>query len=292
MRRFFEWKHDDNPFGRSPAWVATIEGRIIGFRTFLRWELTDGERRVRAVRAVDTATHPAAQGRGVFRSLTLHALDELAAEGVEVVFNTPNDQSRPGYLKMGWQLAGRLPIAIRPRTVASLVRVARSRVAADRWSVPVDAGAPADEVLADHQAVSELLTGRAVTGLTTAHRPDTLAWRYGGGGGIHYRAVLVGDHVTDGLLLVRVRRRGAMSEATLAEAIVPPSRRSAARRALGRFLAASKADVVVADRVTGRGLGTVPLPKQGPWLTVRSTTGADPPPVGLRSLTLGDVELF
>ena len=47
-----------------------------------------------------------AWGRGVFRALTMHALDELHARGVSFVFNTPNDQSRPGYMNMGWRPVG------------------------------------------------------------------------------------------------------------------------------------------------------------------------------------------
>ena len=69
---------------------------------------------LRAVRAVDTATDPDYQGRGLFTRLTLQAIDELRAEGVDFVFNTPNDQSRPGYLKMGWQVVGTLPTHVRP----------------------------------------------------------------------------------------------------------------------------------------------------------------------------------
>ncbi len=41
---------------------------MIGFRTFLRWEFEDAGRVVRAVRAVDTATHPDHRGRGIFRA--------------------------------------------------------------------------------------------------------------------------------------------------------------------------------------------------------------------------------
>ncbi len=37
---FFTWKHFESPFGRSPAWVAAEPEtlRIVGFRTFMRWE--------------------------------------------------------------------------------------------------------------------------------------------------------------------------------------------------------------------------------------------------------------
>ncbi|HYL52015.1 MAG TPA: GNAT family N-acetyltransferase, partial [Acidimicrobiia bacterium] len=99
---FFEWKHERNVFGTSPGWVAVVEGRIVGFRTFLRWEFEHPDGRIRrAVRAVDTATAPDQQGRGIFRRLTLAAIDDLRSVGVDFVFNTPNDKSRPGYLKMG-----------------------------------------------------------------------------------------------------------------------------------------------------------------------------------------------
>src|SRR3954453_15922293 len=94
---FFRWKHLANPFGTSLTLVAERDDEIVGLRAFMRWTLMSGTRAVPAVRAVDTATHPAAQGQGIFRRLTTEALEHAAADAV-LVFNTPNDQSRPGYL--------------------------------------------------------------------------------------------------------------------------------------------------------------------------------------------------
>ena len=128
---FFRWKHLDNPVGRRPCgWRVDGDRR----RRLPRVPAVAVRRRrtgdrATAVRAVDTATDPDHQGRGIFRRLTLGAVDELPAEGVDFVFNTPNDQSRPGYLKMGWQVVGRLPIAVRPRSPASAYRMARARTA-------------------------------------------------------------------------------------------------------------------------------------------------------------------
>ena len=67
---FLEWKHRQNPFGESPMWVAEADGRVVGFRAFMRWELTtpDGDA-LSAARAVDTATDPEFQGRGIFAAL-------------------------------------------------------------------------------------------------------------------------------------------------------------------------------------------------------------------------------
>ena len=87
---FFEWKHDENPFGPSPTWVAEDEGgTLVGLRTFLRWRFRrfDGTT-INAVRAVDTATHPDWQGRGIFSRLTLGALDDLRDDSVDCVLYT------------------------------------------------------------------------------------------------------------------------------------------------------------------------------------------------------------
>ena len=76
----------------------------------------------------------------------MHAIDEVRADGVDFVFNTPNDKSRPGYLKMGWREVGRLPVAVRPVGVGGVRSVARARVAASHWPVPIDVGVPIGEV--------------------------------------------------------------------------------------------------------------------------------------------------
>lgn len=128
---------------------------------FLRWKFdVPGEGTISAVRAVDTATHPDWQGSGIFTRLTLGALDELRDDGLDVVFNTPNDQSRPGYLKMGWSqvVTGGHRWAGCPSRSGSVPLRAYgdwpARAAAQGWSEPVDAAVDASMVLAasDHAA--------------------------------------------------------------------------------------------------------------------------------------------
>lgn len=82
----------------------------------MRWELADANGcPVKCVRAVDTATHPEFQGKGIFRSLTLAAVEEARSRGIDLIFNTPNEKSAPGYFKMGWREVGWLRPLIRPR---------------------------------------------------------------------------------------------------------------------------------------------------------------------------------
>lgn len=290
-RRFFDWKHWDSPFGASPAWVAEADDRIVGFRIFMRWEFLRDGVVVRAVRAVDTATHPDYQGRGIFTKLTMHSLEELAADGVAFVFNTPNDKSRPGYLKMGWKVVTTLPVLARPRSLASAARLLGARVPAEKLSLPTSAGEPIQDVLSEREGVAELLASLAAgPGLATRQGPEYLSWRYGFEP-LRYRALLVGHRVEQGLAVFRVRRRGSATEAAICEVLVPPAGRRAGRRLLGRILGASGADVAVRIGVPGEGSLTR-LPGQGPTLVWRGVTDATMPEPGAWRLGLGDVELF
>ena len=78
----FAWKHFNNPFGRSILLVAEAEGTIAGLRAFMRWELmtADGTT-LRCVRAVDTATHPEFQRRGLAKALLLKGFHKFALRG-------------------------------------------------------------------------------------------------------------------------------------------------------------------------------------------------------------------
>ena len=134
----FRWKHLENPFGPSFMLVAEHEGRLVGLRAFMRWRFTAFGDRLEAARAVDTATHPDYQGMGIFTRLTL-ALLEVIDGHVDLVFNTPNAKSGPGYLKMGWSEVGRLPVAVRPRRPLRLLgRRAVARSPPARTSTTVD----------------------------------------------------------------------------------------------------------------------------------------------------------
>lgn len=110
----WNWKHQQNPFGTSPVWVAESAGKIIGVRAFLKWEYIHESKILLAQRAVDTAVHPDFQGKGIFSQLTRKLLEKSRLEGTDLIFNTPNRKSTPGYLKLGWEKWDRLPLKMKP----------------------------------------------------------------------------------------------------------------------------------------------------------------------------------
>jgi GNAT superfamily N-acetyltransferase len=294
-RAFFAWKHEQNPFGPSPMWVACDGDRVVGFRTFLRWEFVD-EYCVahRAVRAVDTATDPDYQGRGIFTRLTLAALDELHDEGIEFVFNTPNQRSLPGYLKMGWRVVGRLPASVRPTSAASLVTLLRARAPASRNSVIVRVGNAPSEAFADVNALGVLLASRPRRpGLGTTGSPEYLRWRYGLDS-LHYRVLLAGDSVADGFIVFRLRRRGPAIEAVICDLFTPGGRADVAESLTRRLAANPSADYLLAldHRWVAPGR-FVRLPRTGPILAARPVAAAAAPlPLRRWHVTMGDIEMF
>ncbi|WP_423818757.1 GNAT family N-acetyltransferase [Salinimicrobium sp. TIG7-5_MAKvit] len=100
---FFKWKHIDNPFGKSLGLVAIEDNKIVGLRMFMRWEFSKNNGAViKALRPVDTVVDKEYRGQGLFKKLTLKGLANFENE-YNLIFNTPNINSLPGYLKMGWE---------------------------------------------------------------------------------------------------------------------------------------------------------------------------------------------
>lgn len=160
----FRWKHFDNPFGRSIAIVAEEGGRIVGLRTFMRWRLsTPQSEMLEAIRAVDTATHPDHRRKGIFARLTEEAVEIARHEGVDMIFNTPNEKSRPGYLKMGWREVGPIGALVRP---SPKMLGGSTEADPDEYlheTVPADTAGLAD---------------RPARGLRTPRSEDYLRWRF------------------------------------------------------------------------------------------------------------------
>jgi GNAT superfamily N-acetyltransferase len=302
----FLWKHQKNPFGRSFMLVARADDRIVGLRAFMRWEFRSGDNRVTAVRAVDTATHPEYRGRGIFSRLTEEALRGLGPQ-VDLVFNTPNARSGPGYLKLGWRAVGKVPVSVRVRRPLRVARGARSlrrRRRPPDVSRPAVVAEPAGEVLRALGGSLDELLRRVEKPGRRLHTPRTssyLRWRYGGVPGLDYRAVglRVGGHLR-GLAIFRLRPRGGLWEASVAEVLVERGAVDAARALLRRVRRAVPVDHLTcsfpgrtaAARPAARG-GFVRIPA-GPTLMVNPLRDIEPPPTVLSSwgLALGDLEVF
>lgn len=276
----FRWKHLDNPFGRSLMLVAEVDERVAGFRAFMRWELVTPDGSVlRCGRAVDTATHPDFQRRGVFRALTEEGLEQAAADGIDLIFNTPNAKSGAGYLKMGWHEVGPIGVMVRPGW-SILSRPGRT------WG-PESAGS-----LPDWEAAASVLV-RDPVGLRTRRTSAYLRWRFGS----HPTARYVAAAVPDGIAIGRLNVRSGRRELVVSE--VGGRRGADAVRSLIR---ARRPDYAVAwfspgspERRMAINAGLIPVPRVAALtLVARPIHGlaVDTSDPARWDLALGDLELL
>lgn len=105
---YFRWKHMENPAGKSCGLVAVQDSEIIGLCLFMRWQLLSEEGLKNCLRPVDAAVDPAFRGNGLFATLTKESLRHYASQD-HGVFCTPNANSLPTFMKLGWQ---QLPAAL------------------------------------------------------------------------------------------------------------------------------------------------------------------------------------
>ncbi|MEZ5312094.1 MAG: hypothetical protein R2735_16185, partial [Microthrixaceae bacterium] len=212
-------------------------------------------------------------------------------DGLDVVFNTPNEQSRPGYLKMGWQTVGRVPVGVQVGSVRSASRLAGAKAPAERWNSSTHAGLDARKILGDLHSLNRLLD--RLPGADRIRTPMTaeyLKWRYDFEP-LGYRALPLGDSLNDGLVLFRVRRRGTATELTVCDVLAPKGTRI--RKAIRYLLRTTEADYAIAAVGPGTlAAGFIPTNRLGPILVWREVNRDGIPMMGDLSLSLGDIELF
>ena len=208
---FFIWKHEATPFGRSYRLGARagVDGELAGLRLFQRWRLVRDAQTFEAVRAVDTSTHPEHQRRGIFTALTLRALQDLTEENSDLVFNTPNRNSLPGYLKMGWELADQISLKV--------------KWLGGRAHSTSSAGCSLDDILGDFSPsdIDGLLEQTRVPGkLQIAKSLSYLKWRYSEHPTVSYLYAAQSAQISgeiEALLVWCETRRARLSEFTVCE---------------------------------------------------------------------------
>ena len=168
-KAFWHWKHEMNPFGSSPVLLAWDNDQLVGLRAFMNWQWNFEGQTFRALRAVDTATRPDWQGKGLFKKLTLSLLEKEKLNGKAFVFNTPNKQSLPGYLKMGWRWFVKPDLNIRFGSLKGFLNPSSSAQAAPQeWNLNQF----------DWKVLDAWLINQTNSGIYTPKNSDYLKWRY------------------------------------------------------------------------------------------------------------------
>ncbi|QDF75863.1 MULTISPECIES: GNAT family N-acetyltransferase [Shewanella] len=97
---WFRWKHIDSYYGQSLAWGAFYNDHLVGIRLYSKWHSFGQAESY--LQAVDTATLPEHQRKGIFALLIKESLKYIDDNKIKV-FNFPNKNSYNQYLKYGWK---------------------------------------------------------------------------------------------------------------------------------------------------------------------------------------------
>jgi len=170
---WWNWKYEENVFARPIHIVATSDKRIVGFRSFWPWEFICRGQVLKAYQPVDTVVHPDYQGQGLFTKLTEKALKQAKEIGADLLFNFPNHNSLPGYLKLGWNYVAKLPWLVRPLKPIHLLKTLKNKEKA----TPVELD---EKYRITPEMCDELLERESFDGLLrTKQSKEFLWWRYG-----------------------------------------------------------------------------------------------------------------
>mgnify|MGYP000865088222 CR=1 FL=1 len=225
---YWEWKHNNNPFGKSFVMLAFDKDLLIGVRSFMRWEWSKKSYIYKCVRCVDTVVHPNYRRRGLFSIMTLKGLEIMKNEGVDFVFNTPNSKSLPGNLKMGWKEYGNTGLKVRINNLVKSLyyRVAKSEFSADLINEEHILNNLSTNYLADF--ISQSIQDESV--LRKRISSDYLIWRYLDVP-THKYGVFI-DSQDRFLIFFRLNKRGKMRELRICDIIMKSVDEKAIKKAI------------------------------------------------------------
>jgi GNAT superfamily N-acetyltransferase len=293
---YFTWKHLDNPFGRSFILVATEGDKVIGLRAFMRWTWARNGEELQAVRAVDTATHPDHQGKGIFTKLTMAMVEQCKSENISIVFNTPNEKSMPGYLKMGWLKADKLPVRI---AFVQPLKMVSSMLSGPIGEANVPNEFSLDAIFQKSDFASLVERSRSQSDdFRTPHTEASLRWRYRDVPIASYHALSIGAGRLEAVIFFRLKPGRLGREFRITDALVDGDcSRQAIFEAIKR--AALKCDahfVSISQKLMSSLLGAFAVrAKVGPIVTIRPLATNRPDDFvhfSHWSPSLGDLELF
>ena len=173
---YWNWKHNKSPFGKTLVVLAFDKKKLIGVRTFMKWQWIKDKHIYNCARCVDAAVHPNYRRRGLFSEMTMYGLKIIKEEKVDFIFNTPNSNSLPGNLKMGWKEYGKTGLKVRINNIANSLyyRAAKKEFDVDEIDKVHYVKNLSKEYL--HMFLSKLITDDQV--LRKNISSDYFIWRY------------------------------------------------------------------------------------------------------------------
>lgn len=97
-KELFKKKYVDNIYGKSVVEVVYLDGQPVAARGLWRNDVYGKP----AFQPGDTCVTEICRGKGIFTEMTKRSIELLSKD--DIIYNFPNQNSFPGYMKMGWKL--------------------------------------------------------------------------------------------------------------------------------------------------------------------------------------------
>lgn len=105
---YWDWKFQDNPFGKAILTVAEHDGRIVAVSNLWPWEFEIRGSIIKALQPCDSAVDKDFRGRGLFKIMRIHGVEIAKERDYSLLFNYPNEMSIKAYMSLGWHFVGKI----------------------------------------------------------------------------------------------------------------------------------------------------------------------------------------
>jgi len=102
-KEYYEWKLLKNPYKQGKIFLERKQGIVVGSTSITPKRVSIGGRLMAAAELGDGFTHPEYQRQGIFSKLSNACTQFTISQGIEVIYGTPNSQSLPVLMKLGYR---------------------------------------------------------------------------------------------------------------------------------------------------------------------------------------------
>ncbi len=106
--KFWNWKYEDNVFGKAVVQVIEFNSEIIAAGSMWPWYFKSDKKMIKAFQLCDSVVASEYRGKGLFYKLNDARVSYAKELGFDFIFNFPNSNSLPVHLKMGRIFLGKL----------------------------------------------------------------------------------------------------------------------------------------------------------------------------------------
>jgi GNAT superfamily N-acetyltransferase len=126
----YRWKfqsYPDQP--TSSEYVATYQDKIVGYYAAIPYRYKFEGEEYKVAMVCDVMTHSSMRGKGIFTKLGAFALKQMENEGYALSLGYPiRKEVIPGHLKVGWRLAGDLPLYLKVFKTNALLKNTKFKI--------------------------------------------------------------------------------------------------------------------------------------------------------------------